>query len=173
MLHLPKGDLGTTTAKRQLLYVSRHTNPVAGCSFKSYTWGSSALQPRPNIHGCSIWLLICIYSLKAQRLSWIATTCRAVPQRRRPLLLPSNRCLDFRVQSCRICDPSLIAYLARQKAWIYLDSTLRIITGCIHPASAIHFYFDWHSSSTLAQERTVTRLAIKARLKFNHFFLWW
>ena len=34
---LPKGDLGATTAKRQLLYVSRHINPAAGCSFKSYT----------------------------------------------------------------------------------------------------------------------------------------
>ena len=31
---LPKGDLGATTAKRQLLYVSRHINPVAGCSFR-------------------------------------------------------------------------------------------------------------------------------------------
>ena len=28
---LPKGDLGATTAKRQLLCVSRHINPVAGC----------------------------------------------------------------------------------------------------------------------------------------------
>ena len=35
---LPKGDLGATTAKRQLLYVSRHINPVASCSFKSYTY---------------------------------------------------------------------------------------------------------------------------------------
>ena len=34
---LPKGDLGATTAKRQLLYVSRHTNSVADCSFKTYT----------------------------------------------------------------------------------------------------------------------------------------
>ena len=34
---LPKGNLGATTAKRQLLYVSRDVNSVAGCSFKSYT----------------------------------------------------------------------------------------------------------------------------------------
>ena len=34
---LPKGDLGAMTAKRQLLYVLGHINPVAGCSFKSYT----------------------------------------------------------------------------------------------------------------------------------------
>ena len=32
VLHLAKGDLGATTAKRPLLYVSRHINPVAGCS---------------------------------------------------------------------------------------------------------------------------------------------
>ena len=40
---LPKGDVGATTAKRQLLYVSRHINPVAGCSFKSYTQVSVSL----------------------------------------------------------------------------------------------------------------------------------
>ena len=33
---LPKGNLGVLTAKKQLLYVSRHKNPVAGCNFKSY-----------------------------------------------------------------------------------------------------------------------------------------
>ena len=31
------GYLGATAAKRQLLYVSRHINPFANCSFKSYT----------------------------------------------------------------------------------------------------------------------------------------
>ena len=36
---LPKGDLGATTAKKQLFYVSRQINPVAGCSFMSYTLG--------------------------------------------------------------------------------------------------------------------------------------
>ena len=29
VLHLPEGDLGATTAKRQLLYVSRHIHLVA------------------------------------------------------------------------------------------------------------------------------------------------
>ena len=32
---LPKSDLGATTAKRQVLYISRHINLVASCSFKS------------------------------------------------------------------------------------------------------------------------------------------
>ena len=34
---LHKSDLGATTTKIRLLFVSRHITPVAGCGFVSYT----------------------------------------------------------------------------------------------------------------------------------------